>query len=60
MLAIHTTKDDNERVWDETIPSRSDSFIFFNFQTCLVKKLNGTGQGKDEKIPKPVPFTFDF
>ena len=29
-IAIHTTRDDNERVWDRVIPSRPGSFIFFN------------------------------
>ena len=35
-LAIYTTRDDNERVRDGAVPSRPDSFIFFNSQTCLI------------------------
>ena len=35
-LAIYYTMDDKERVWDRAVPSRPNSFIFFNFQTCLI------------------------
>ena len=35
-LSIYTTRDDNGRVWDEVVPSRPDSFTFFNSQTCFI------------------------
>ena len=36
------------------------SFIFSIPKLVLFKKLNRMGRGGDEKILKPVPFTFDF
>ena len=46
--AIHTTKDDNKRVWEEATPFRPGSFIFFFSILKLVsfKKLNGAGMRK--------------
>ena len=58
-LATLTTRNDNMRVWKEAAPSRLGSFIFFLIpKPILFKKLNRTGRNK--KILKPVPFTFDF
>ena len=43
--------------WPHPDPAR----LFFSIPKLVsFKKLNGAGQGKDEKIYKPVPFTFDF
>ena len=39
--AIHTTKDDNGRVWEEAAPSRPGSFIFLILKLVSFKKLNG-------------------
>ena len=47
-LTIHTTRDDNGRVWDRAVPSQLDSFIF------SIPKLFSF------KILKLVPFTFYF
>ena len=35
-LAIYTIRDDNGRVWDWAVSSRSGSFIFFNSQTRFI------------------------
>ena len=61
-LAIHTTMDDNMRVWDEAVTSRPGSFIFFNSQTCLIYKIKqgGMEMGKFSNSPRLHYFCFYF
>ena len=54
-LAILTTMDDNERVWDEVTQSRLGSFIFFLIHKPIsFKKLNGMGQDEKNSQTRPI------
>ena len=59
-LAIYTTRNDNGRVLDGAVPSRPDSFIFFNFQTVSFKKLNRAGRIWENSQTRPVYILFLF
>ena len=58
-LVIYTTRDDNERVWDVTVSSRPDSFIFFNSQTYLILKIK-KGWTEMGKFPNSSRLHFIF
>ena len=59
-LIIYTTMDDNGRIWNGTVSSRSGSFIFSILKLVSFKKLNRTGWRWENSLTRPVYILFLF
>ena len=59
-LAIYTTRNDSERVWDGAIPSRPARLFFSILKLVSFKKLNRAGRRCENSQTRPVYILFLF